>query len=260
MSRLAAAAGLWLTFFLMPFYQAALGYSDADCIDCHASGGHESRLQIVLDDFDASVHGAELSCTDCHQDVWDETHTEMTGAGAVDCRQCHDQEQQHAADEQIACHTCHTQHAIFRAADPRASVHWRQLPQTCAQCHPDEARSGRSFFDVFSRRIVSHPKQDFSRNYSRRMCVGCHQGQAAHGETEPVNDQNCYRCHMPLAENKALFGYIHPTSDPYWRLMNRIAVICLTIIGGVFAFAATRLWTGGRRNKSRATHSGENHC
>lgn len=54
-----------------------------DCILCHGSGSKESKLQISLDDYRASVHGEKISCQDCHIDIEDESHMSRGGAPAV---------------------------------------------------------------------------------------------------------------------------------------------------------------------------------
>jgi hypothetical protein len=58
-----------------------------------------------------------------------------------------------------------------------------------------------------SLKVVSHGKQDFSRAYDRNNYLGCHQGDGAHGEKKPINDQDCIKCHNDL------MGFMHPKVD-----------------------------------------------
>jgi len=62
-------------------------------------------------------------------------------------------------------------------------------------------------------RIKSHPKQDFNGSYDHANCLGCHQGKAAHGESQAVNVQTCYKCHLTPEGRGKLLGHIHPKAD-----------------------------------------------
>jgi len=104
---------------------------------------------------------------------------------------------------------CHTRHEIFSVTDTRASVYWKNLKETCGGCHPQESETKMGLALLPSIYIVSHPKQDMAETFDKGMCVGCHQGQAAHGEQSPVNDQTCYQCHLPLGKYDVSLGYIH---------------------------------------------------
>ncbi len=107
----------------------------------------------------------------------------------------------------------------------------------CGCCH-GEGKPGKStgFFTFLSSlKIRSHKKQDFSRSYEKTNCLGCHQGQAAHGEKEPVNRDNCYICHMKMKDSM-LTGYFHVqdnTTKPVVRISAMIykAVIIIFLLG-----------------------------
>ena len=49
--------------------------------------------------------------------------------------------------------------------------------------------------------------------YTRENCVGCHQGQAVHGEAEPVDDQTCHACHLTADGQNKLLGIMHPQAQ-----------------------------------------------
>jgi hypothetical protein len=195
----------------------ATAYTNEDCIACHRTGSEESDLHMAIDAFEASVHGQEITCQDCHSAVVDDEHQNVEGSGAVDCNECHEQENQHGLNgsekQRPQCHDCHTRHNMLPKADPASSVNPAQLPNTCAGCHP--AASGKTdYFSWFpSFQIASHNKGDFATQYSNENCIGCHQGAAVHGGSQPVDDQDCYKCHFTPEKEGAMWGYAHPQAE-----------------------------------------------
>ena len=116
--------------------QAGFAYTPQECISCHKTGSAESKLQISIDEYNASIHGEEeTTCQDCHSLVEDDKHQTTPGAGAVDCGSCHEQENRHGwkstTGTRPQCYSCHTRHGILAKDDPRSSVHPRRLKQTC---------------------------------------------------------------------------------------------------------------------------------
>ncbi len=189
-------------------------YTDADCIECHRTGSEESDLHMDVAEYEASVHGEEVSCQDCHTGVVDDDHQTTEGSGAVDCSGCHEQESRHGPEnDPVACHDCHTKHDIRYTSDPASSVHPDRLPATCGTCHPEAAGDTGYFSWLPSFQIASHAKGDFGSAYEDTNCLGCHQGAGAHGEDEPINDQTCYKCHFSSDAEEALWGEPHPRAD-----------------------------------------------
>lgn len=83
-------------------------------------------------------------------------------------------------------------------------------PVNCTKCHADKTGEGGLFSKAVSFRVASHPKADFSGHFSmEKSCLGCHQGDGAHGETVPVNSERCYLCHAPGLE-QGMWGNFHP--------------------------------------------------
>lgn len=198
--------------------ETAAAYTPEDCIECHRTGSEESDLQISVEAYEASVHGGEeITCLDCHTEVVDDEHQSTEGSGAVDCSACHEQENRHGLngpDEQRPqCYDCHTRHDMLSKTDPASAVHPDQLPATCAGCHaPESGETGFfSWFPAFQ--IASHNKADFATAYGKDNCLGCHQGAAAHGESEPINDQDCHKCHLSPEAAGAMWGVMHPKAD-----------------------------------------------
>jgi len=242
-----------IALFLLPL--SAWGYSEEECIRCHGSGSAESRLQIDADIYKTSIHAGEISCIDCHEAITGDAHFTDRGLEKVNCRNCHEQKNQHGRDVTTKCTDCHTRHAVYKADDVRSSVHWINLEKTCGGCHPDQTKS-TGWLSVFtSFRIVSHPKQNMAGHFGKDMCVGCHQGKAAHGEDGPVNGQNCYRCHSPLDKERVILGYMHPYADWQKKPVNAAAgcISVIVLIGIIFIAAKDFM---GRSDKRRSDHDG----
>lgn len=137
----------------------------AACSGCHPKVASEYR---------GSVHGVALlqgraiesaSCVDCHRghDIYrpsDPRAAVFATRVIDDCAKCHAdaklirrfnlpsnvvesyQLSYHGlagreGDARVAnCATCHDYHAVYRATDPRSSIHPRRLGETCGKCHP----------------------------------------------------------------------------------------------------------------------------
>jgi hypothetical protein len=228
--------------FLLVFLLAtqASGYTEQDCISCHDTKNTNKSVYVDIDTFRGTVHGESLSCVDCHTGISEENHTKGKECKKVDCSLCHEQRNLHAANKSVKCSSCHPPHLIYRKNDVRSSVHGNNLKKTCGQCHIKQTEQ-ESFWSSFkSYEIVSHPKQDFSINYSKYNCIGCHQGKAAHGEKQPVDHQDCYKCHMPLAQNKFVLGYIHQNIYKDNKLLNSAANYTCILIAVAFTFFMIR--------------------
>lgn len=237
--------GIW-TAFCMAMAPPAWAYTDADCIQCHGPTGDDTTPSIDIQAYEASVHAEQAGCMDCHTQVVDETHTEVNGAGAVDCSNCHDQDNHHGAqgqsEQRPQCATCHTRHTILPPDDPASTVHPGQFAQTCGHCHADKFRKPDAMVWLPELQVATHHKADLSYAYSRQDCIGCHQGQAVHGESEPVNKADCFRCHLDENGSHALMGVVHSRAGfsgqwpIFWAgLVYRVAGAAL-LIGGVGFF------------------------
>ena len=232
---------LGLVFCLIPY--SSWGYTPEDCVRCHEPGSTESTLHISIEEFRASAHGEETTCPECHTGVVDEAHETTRGSGAVNCDDCHEQENRHGLQsirERPQCYSCHTRHGILGSDRKASSVNEGQLRKTCRGCHPVACGETGFLSWLPSIRIASHGKQDLSREYKKDDCLGCHQGMAAHGETDPINDRDCYRCHAPRNGKSPLLGYTHPQADP----REQPAVFAAGLVYALFAVVL--LWGGFR--------------
>ena len=233
--------------------QAVFAYTPQECINCHKRGATDSTLQISIDEFMASIHGEVITCQECHTLVENEDHLTTPGSGVVDCRSCHEQQNRHGWQSDMGtrpqCYSCHTRHTIFAMDDPRSSVNARHLNETCQSCHARECGQTDYLSWLPSLQIASHSKQDFSRLYERSNCTGCHQGKAAHGEQAPINDQDCFTCHVAPDGRSKLLGYIHTKADARRQpgVMAAAAiyqVIMVVLIVGGAAFYIRKLTKG----------------
>jgi hypothetical protein len=123
----------------------------------------------------------------------------------------------------VTCTECHT--AI------RDEAHMEQSGTdevACDTCHPAQVKKTDWFSRLGSFQIASHPKADFATAYRADNCLGCHQGIGKHGETKPINDQNCYLCHTPDSKD-ALWGTLHAGEDQEPAL----ALVYLCFFGGI---------------------------
>lgn len=231
-----------MVLFLLPVFVAG-AYTDEDCIKCHTGAGQESLLKMSMEQFNGSAHGEEVSCLECHANVVAADHQETPGSGAVDCSACHDTINQHgagASEGRPKCFNCHTRHNILSPGDPMSSVYAGRLQQTCRACHPGQSGSIGYLAWFPSIQVASHPKQDFSLVYTRENCLGCHQGRAVHGETEPVDGQNCYTCHLDGDGRNKLWGVMHPEVQPqkqpgvFAAIVTYQFVLVMMIFGGFF--------------------------
>lgn len=221
-------------------------YTVEDCIECHQTGSEDSELHISVQDYQKSAHADETACQDCHTGVVDDDHQSTEGSGAVDCGQCHEQENRHGGNglevERPKCYDCHSRHNILAKTDPASTVHTAQLPATCAGCHPVASGKNKGYFAWFpSFQVASHNKADFSASFDKDNCLGCHQGAGAHGETEPIDEQTCYKCHSPALDS-AMWGLMHPDASRETQpavfatgvIYQIFIVIALVIVGMYF--------------------------
>ena len=110
--------------------------------------------------------------------------------------------------QSLSCQDCHT-----GIKDPSHQEIKGSGKVNCNDCHDQEIRPVNYWSWFSSFQVASHGKQDFSRLYQKSNCLGCHQGQGAHGEKSPLNNQTCYKCHGELGKRAEILGYIHPKGD-----------------------------------------------
>jgi hypothetical protein len=215
--------GYFVALVLVLFVDRTWSYTELDCISCHVREDSKTGFHININEYRSTVHGQVLDCLDCHQDVKDSSHIEIDDSEKVNCQSCHEQKNLHTPDGSVTCNACHTPHYTYGVHDPRSSVHYKNLRDTCGKCHTEQSQRTSITSTLIGLHIASHPKQDFTRIFSEGLCIGCHQGKGAHGEDMPVNDQDCYKCHMSLVKDNWILGYIHASTDKYSKPVHAFA-------------------------------------
>ena len=138
--------------------------STVQCQKCHAnrdflvgkgSTEHGDSALFVPDSLLRDSRHAKLACADCHPG-YDKGYPHNTTAVAVPCQQCHAPEQAgwaksiHANNARTVgdaptCVTCHTQHHVLGADDPRSPTYPLNVAKTCGSCHDDKRIIGTYF-------------------------------------------------------------------------------------------------------------------
>ncbi len=239
-----------LVFFLFFSEPPLHAYTTEDCIACHRTGSGKSVLLMNPEEYNRSVHAGEITCSDCHKNVIGEEHITARESGSVDCGQCHEQQNRHGVGSEKGtrphCSSCHTRHGILKSDHEESSVHPEQLKRTCGACHAAQAGNAAFLPWLASLTVKTHGKQDLSCNYDKQDCLGCHQGQAAHGEETAINDRSCPACHFPSNDQAPLMGAIHPSAESRTTPWNALAkgvygLTALLLLVGGFGFTVRRL-------------------
>ena len=138
--------------------------SAVQCQKCHAnrdflvgkgSTGRGDSALFVPDSLLRDSGHAKLACADCHPG-YDKGYPHNTAVVAVPCQQCHAPEEAawaksiHARNAKTVgdaptCVTCHTQHRVLGADDPRSPTYPLNVAKTCGSCHGDKRIIGTYF-------------------------------------------------------------------------------------------------------------------
>ncbi len=162
-----------------------------DCLECHGDqglevaleGGEPQSLFVDAQLFARSIHGENLSCTDCHADLKGssgghdpkafKTRRELTINYSEQCKQCHFANYQRTLDSvhnaardngnlgAAVCADCHGAHDVGRAAEPRA-----RISRSCSKCH--EAVNASYVKSVHGQALLSGESADVP------TCTDCH--------------------------------------------------------------------------------------
>ncbi|MBK6849388.1 MAG: cytochrome c3 family protein [Proteobacteria bacterium] len=105
----------------------------ASCVDCHR--GHEIYRP---GDPRAAVFATRVTddCAKCHADATLIRRFNLPGNVVESFQLSYHGLAGREGDVRVAnCATCHEFHAVYRATDPRSSIHPRNLAKTCGKCH-----------------------------------------------------------------------------------------------------------------------------
>lgn len=162
-----AGAGVATVAFLLlalPAWGAPpAGAQKNSCVDCHADPNflvQNKKLYDYYRSWRASVHGQEnVTCVDCH------------GGNP------------NAADKAAA----HGER-VMSASNPTSPINYRNVPQTCANCHKDVAESYRQ--SEHFKHLRDNPDDKQGPN-----CVTCHGSVNTSVLNVGTVRQACERCH-----------------------------------------------------------------
>jgi uncharacterized protein with PIN domain len=224
------ALPLFIAFLLLAGGAARAADNPNDtCLACHADktlttkrAGRSVSLFVEAKKFSSSIHGS-LSCTNCHADLEGKDLPHATPLKRVDCGTCHGEEaKQHAKSlhgravahgDPLAprCASCHGNHDILPAKDPRSPVAPLNVPFTCGKCH----REGTPV--QTQRKIEQH---NIIENYAESMhgeallkkglvvaanCASCHTAHNILPHTDPNSSiarvniaKTCTKCHAQI--------------------------------------------------------------
>lgn len=187
----------------------------AQCLECHSDpsltlsfdDGSEMSLTVDAADLAASVHGADLVCTDCHKAYDNGDHPSgRTFPSRRDyarstyevCKGCHfdtytrNLESVHFAQLEKgnkAAPVCADCHGAHRIVDPQAQK--AAMSQTCARCHQPIVEKyalsvhGKALLadgnpdvpacaDCHTAHSIEDPRTAKFRMRSPEICIGCH--------------------------------------------------------------------------------------
>lgn len=191
------------------------------CTICHAKAELKKTLpsgQVVslyVDDgrLARSAHG-EKACTDCHADVEEIPHT--AAPQEVDCTRCHYRDNQSGAPTDVdytayrnsvhgklaakgdpgapTCHSCHGDHQVFGADDPRSRIARANVPETCGACH-------LKVYNEYIESVHGHGVKS-GEAPDAAICTDCHGEHDIRGPNDPKSSVNpariaetCGKCH-----------------------------------------------------------------
>lgn len=205
-----------------PGHQPGLG-ADGFCLSCHADttltmafpNGEILPLYLDPDEFQHSVHGTRLTCTDCHRrnltiphEVPDvETPRQLAQIEYEACKSCHFDNYTKTLDsmhfDALAegkekaplCTDCHGAHNTTRLTESRTDA-----AETCSNCHDDVA--GEYKDSIHGSQLLEEDNPDVP------VCITCHgvhnieSPKTASFRQESVN--LCANCH---ADKKLMAKY-----------------------------------------------------
>lgn len=205
-----AALGAISLFILYGMAGETVWADNSKCLSCHKDQklekkddrGNKVSLFVSEEEFKKSVHG-QISCTDCHTRILDDTHARKKmkkGDLKVDCGSCHEESEKiyktsvHRLKADISCKECHGYHYVAPLSNPKSATYRTNLVQTCGACHPEEGKQfAESVHGVgLSRGRPNHP-----------TCTTCHGTHGIKPRTDPdsaVHERKiaittCPQCH-----------------------------------------------------------------
>ena len=218
-------------------------YVSATCNDCHAAKDDEGKRTahriLSPNETDSPIHHFNIAgtCGSCHRAP---AQDYLTGI--------HGQAMQLGEVEAPVCTTCHGEHGIIKADDPRSPVSPTHLAeQTCAPCHESAVLNEK--FGLAAGRLASyvdsyHGLKSKAGDVGVANCASCHGAHLILPSTDPrssINPSNlrhtCGECHPGITAQLAQTP-IHGTAGGLhtgWAEIFRKIYIVLIVatIGGM---------------------------
>ncbi len=224
--RYAAAVAVCLCpsgFLLASPPQAVPLQESQPCLPCHETPelfrGREdaSALVVTPDSLAESAHGG-LPCTACHQELAVPHPDEPPRARCTPCHEdivaryavsVHGYAEHRGYPRAPSCTTCHGNHDILPARDPRSPTHKVRVPETCARCHGEAGLRTRELvrlpapFQAYARSV--HGRGTARGMAAAASCADCHAVHDLKGPADPASriaPQNvaatCGQCHPDI--------------------------------------------------------------
>ena len=228
-------------------------YEMGDCISCHSDNPDKGISQISMKDYRSSVHGMMLQCSECHSYIKvDHENGDVTGK--VNCGKCHSQENLHGSlsgkENMPECYSCHTKHKILPSYIVTSSVNETQFKKLCVECHKTQYGESGYLRWFTSLRVKSHKKQDFSKEYDGKNCIGCHHKIEIHKKTEQVSVSECSGCHMKDNKN-AMMGRFHAAGNSGSSITGISIITQIMILAVLILAVGYIITTPGKPGKGK---------
>jgi cytochrome b subunit of formate dehydrogenase len=264
--------------------QGANALGNDTCLGCHGQAGFAMprpdgrmrSLSVDKEKFDGSVHGKDIPCVGCHQNITEVPHRNVAKT-ALEWRQsipnlcgaCHAEARGqyltsvHAKELMqngnlgaAACSSCHTAHAVGAAGSDESRL---AITQNCGNCH---VQNLRSFLDTYHGQVHT-----LGYAYTAK-CFDCHGDHPIQRVNDPASTvhpnnrlQTCQRCHLNATPGFVTFQP-HATTHDFSRYPQTwiASKFMLALLGGTFAFFWTHsaLWFY-REYKDRQQHRARPH-
>jgi cytochrome b subunit of formate dehydrogenase len=184
-------------------------YEAAVCNDCHSALDDEGRrtahrILSPADPESPTFHfNIPETCGQCHESIVDEymegIHGQFVKRGSFDTP---------------VCTTCHGEHGIISADDPRSPVSASHLAQqTCTPCHESEVlnlKYGLSRGRLISYIDTYHGLKSEAGDLTVANCASCHGGHRILPSGDPTSSihpanlrTTCGQCHPAISEELA---------------------------------------------------------
>lgn len=184
------------------------------CLQCHSRSGLEMTLDdgevmsvyVDAEEYDTSVHGNKLLCTDCHTTitVYPHPEIEIPNRRAYNiaqyelCKHCHFDNYTKTLDsihyellstgdlKTPICTDCHGAHNVHPPSQPRESI-----SQTCSKCH-------QSVYNQYVNSVHGTALIE-QNNYDVPVCTDCHTSHTIEDPRTPAfrleSVHICGNCH-----------------------------------------------------------------